>query len=364
MLRSRSFKFCLILVMMLLLCQVGFGRDMGGGQAADSSVVAKNRNQHSLFSSSGPSMNVGLHDAGALYSPFIHDIISTNGQNNIIDPESGLAMEATTYPKGSGLLYLYQGNIWVGGIIGDDTLVSTGSDGWLTNRGEFVPPDLGYSTMRTGHYADDEFETVVIDTFDYEGWDVNYHTPLGIKVTRKTYSWADSLYDDFIFMEYTIENIGHNLIEDVWIGIFFDPDINHASVSGGYGDDWIGSLDTLLYAGESSSRALIPYAFDNDGDYNHFYNTWTETSVRGALSLRLLETSFDLTRQNFNWWTPNGYTPEDFGPRQVGTPEHPYYPYSSGGLGQPGSDKDRYNMLSYPEIDYDQMELVIHDSTD
>ncbi|MFH2055781.1 MAG: hypothetical protein ABIJ61_07480, partial [bacterium] len=35
------------------------------------------------------------------------------------------------FPAGSGINYLYAGSLWLGAIVGDDTLVSTGSDGWL-----------------------------------------------------------------------------------------------------------------------------------------------------------------------------------------------------------------------------------------
>src|SRR3989304_4204280 len=47
------------------------------------------------------------------------------------DSETGLPAPSAEFPGGSGLEYLFQGAIWVGGIVEGETLVSVGVDGWL-----------------------------------------------------------------------------------------------------------------------------------------------------------------------------------------------------------------------------------------
>src|SRR3990170_2019720 len=47
------------------------------------------------------------------------------------DSETNLPAPSAEFPGGSGFEYLFQGAIWVGGIVEGETLVSVGADGWL-----------------------------------------------------------------------------------------------------------------------------------------------------------------------------------------------------------------------------------------
>ncbi len=308
--------------------------------------------------------HVAVHDAGDLYSPFIDGIVSTGFSYSYVDPETGQELKLTTYPRGSGKQYIYAGGIWVGGIVNQDTLVSVALDGWFPYK-EIHPENYRTGgTYRVGHFADDEFVTVGFDTFHCTGFDPCDHKPLGLKITQTTHSWADTVYDDFIIIDYTVKNTGMDYITDAWIGFYLDGDVAHESVGIGYMDDCSGLLDTLLYEGDSASRAMVAYIFDNDGDPGPYRESWDSGSVEGVISLRLLDADFEIEHQNFNWWCSNGNPSLDFGPRRVGTPEYPYRPFGGGGLGTPGNDKERYYILSHPEIDYNQLETAIHDSAD
>jgi hypothetical protein len=56
--------------------------------------------------------------------------------NNVIDGEIAPSCE---YPIHSNLSYLFTGALWIGAIIGHDTLVSGGADGWAEQTPELWP---------------------------------------------------------------------------------------------------------------------------------------------------------------------------------------------------------------------------------
>ncbi len=309
---------------------------------------------------------VGVHDAGKLYNVFAHDLISTGFASVWIDPETGGSLYPTTYPRGSGKTYIFSGSIWIGGIVNGDTLVSVGNDGWLRER-EFAPENYKTGGMyRVGQYADDEFVSTTFDTFDYcdPVIDVCSHTRMGLELKQITHSWADPDYDDFIIIDYVITNIGDQIVNDPWVGIFLDGDVYHESYGvSGYMDDCAGHLDTLLDINDPESQALIAYIFDNDGDPSAIYGDWDDKSVTGAISVSLLDVDCDIEHRNFNWWISNGNAALDFGPRRLGTPEDPFREFD-GHLGTPTGDENKYYILSHKEVDYDQIETAVHDSSD
>jgi len=108
---------------------------------------------------------------------------------------------------------------------------------------------------------------------------------------------------------------------------------------------------------------LIGYSFDNDGDPTDG-ESWDEGSIPGAMALVLLDSDFPRQYTNFNWWISSGTTAYDFGPRRLGTAQDPLRLFYADNLGTPLSDGDKYYIMSHPEIDYDQIETVIHDSAD
>jgi len=289
------------------------------------------------------------------------------------DPETGRPVGSAVFPRGTQNKYIFTGGIWFGGIVDGDTLVSCSYDVWWSGLMEFWPPDPEQGGVkRSGNFADDEFTAVFTDTVGepYISWHNPYddttHIPLGIKMMQRSYSWRDSLYDNFVIFEFEIENIGDNYIEDGWFGVVLDPDIfgedGPYSVNG-WTDDGSGALDTLLYDGDSSSRVVIPYSFDLDGD-PALEGGWDRTSVRGAVSIAALSLPAAEPQYNFNWWIAHTDPMRDFGPRRLGTPDDPFRPYAGGFLGTAHRQEDKYYQMAHPEIDYSQLEMEIHDSAD
>ncbi len=289
------------------------------------------------------------------------------------DPETNQTAGYAGFPTGTSNQYIFSGGIWVGGIVNGDTLVSASYDNYYTGIYEFWPPDpAAGGVRRTGDFANDEFTAVFTDTVTapyvtYSNpFDDTTHIPMGIKLTQRSYSWSDSLYDNFVIFEYAIENIRDTYIADGWFGVIVDADVYVGTgiySALGYADDVSGVLDTFLYDGDSSSRVIIPYSYDMDGDPGQD-GGWDANSVSGVVSLALLEAPVSDPICNFNWWITDANSTRDFGGRRVGTPDDPFRPFAGGFLGTPQRQQDKYYVMAHPELDYNQIEMDAHDSTD
>ncbi|MEE9443280.1 MAG: hypothetical protein V3V99_11515 [candidate division Zixibacteria bacterium] len=286
-----------------------------------------------------------VHNAGLVNLPFGSDGIFGYSLN-IFDPETGEDSKPCEYPKSSGLYHIFSGVLWVGGLVGEDTLVSMGTDGWAIGAHEFGPDNPVGGAYRSGNFADDEFVTTFSDAI------LDSENPLNIEVVRTSYSWADTLYDDFIILKYEIRNIGSQEIYDGWSGFYFDGDIYHESnIYMGYADDITGALNIDLYDGDPSSSTIIPYIIDNDGDPTA--NSWDTASIRSAISMRVLDSDVENLEVNYNWWISNSSPYLDYGPRQL---EVPFRLFDSDNVGTPVTDGDRYYILSHPEVDFNQVQ--------
>ncbi len=91
--------------------------------------------------------------------------------------------------------------------------------------------DMNFTTP--GNQADQESQCLL-----------NYYAIYGvgivdITVEQKTYAWADSPYDDFFFIEYSIDNNSDEMLPNCYIGLFLDWDIkNSLSNSAGFNPEY------------------------------------------------------------------------------------------------------------------------------
>lgn len=102
------------------------------------------------------------------------------------------------WPGGTGNSYLYRGSPWLTGRI-NGIIHST------------QPEDSEYSPIDSVHIVANsqraERETYT-KYYDVKALLASEHTPLGLEVTERTYSWSESFRDDFIIYEYTFKNVG------------------------------------------------------------------------------------------------------------------------------------------------------------
>ncbi len=260
---------------------------------------------------------------------------------------SGWPADHFETPPNSNLEYLFMAAIWIGGIVGEDTLVSTGVGGWLNYDHEFHPPHYpdsgsirslngtGCSSMRA-EFCDTAMDPTAVEL----------HVPLGLKCRINSHVWRTEKYSDIVLYDLVVTNIRNETIRSSYFGIYCDPDIFATWTVDGHTDDLAGGF----------RDEGIAYAIDNDGDLGVSYANHPEfEGLSKCFALKLVASSHEFTDTNFNWWVNNFVTADDFGPRQLGTPDDPFRDFSTGVLGTPADDAERYYVLSHREWDYDQV---------
>ncbi|MEE9554793.1 MAG: hypothetical protein V3W18_10890 [candidate division Zixibacteria bacterium] len=290
------------------------------------------------------------------------------------------------FPGGSNFDYLFQGALWIGATVDTvddfgnpalDTLVSIGNDGWWGSLFEFFPdfPPEGAIEVRSirppdaypygdtiNAISEQDFFAVYSDTHTNQSYvnpdpnDEREHIPLGIEITQKSYSWSYEYAEDFVLFDFDIANIYSGVdLKNVWIGMYIDADVAHSSENP-YGSeegaqDDICGFDTV-YVDNEGNRTDINTAWiaDNDGQVEE--GAFTFRSPRGLSGVRVVRTPSDSLEYSFNWWISNTTASYDWGPQLQSNFRGPF---PGGGLGTPGGDKAKYQVMSNNEFDYDQI---------
>ncbi|MBK7141514.1 MAG: hypothetical protein IPH75_05500 [bacterium] len=310
----------------------------------------------------------------------------TYGQE-LPDPFTGLQIPSCIYPKNSALVYLYVGAFWIGAIVGEDTLVSCGTEDFYQTL-EFQPevPDCDDAFARNGfcYYSIDEqsdFYTPqafseqdlicsYVDTFSSpaivspDPVDNRSHRPLGIRVTQRSMAWSYSYADDFILFDYQIENIGDDLLNDVYMSIWVDGDAWHTSRNSpeGWNDDLVGFYREHPAPEGCGFVDTVNIAYHADADGDPGGSSWDSRSTRAVVGTRVVRTPADSLEYSFNWWIINYSDPKfDFGPRKTGSVGDPFR-NMEGRLGTPTGDANKYYVMSRREFDYDLLYTAIDHS--
>jgi len=310
-------------------------------------------------------------------------ISNTGHYGDRFDDCSGLAVPSLEFPIHSGVDYLYAGGLWVGGVRGEDTLVSlaiTGSSaqgyGFLPRKypeGDIVErttrpilrqgpnarcPDVLFSEDAV---SEQDFVAVYSDTLGKglglgSGSDHSL-APLGVEITAKSYSWSFDYAQDFILMEMLLKNVSGDSLTSVYMGLFMDQDI--LGPTGDFIDDITGFTQSVPSpSGEQFLDTLnLAWAADNDGDpaagrYYYYLPT-------GVAGIRVVHAPRGV-QYSFNWWiSPSTASSINWGPNKANSK----LKFASGFLGTPYGDMEHYLMMANGEFDYPQWESAI-DHTD
>ncbi|MEW5795589.1 MAG: hypothetical protein AB1772_04430 [Candidatus Zixiibacteriota bacterium] len=288
---------------------------------------------------------------------------SLGGETDCVTHEQ---VKSCEYPKGSFTTYLWGADLWVGAIVGRDTLVSTAGMG-----GHEYHPDTTGITRRSnidpakekeylGAISEQDYIAVYYDTcLRCRGVGTDYldgrsHRPLGIEVTQRSFAWSYSYAQDFVLMDFGIKNIRDDRLRQVYMGFYVDADIHSLGDNSGQGyeDDLSGFKKTLpaLYleppCPPDSDEVNLAWTIDNNGDLiGSPYGP-----VPHAAAMRVVRTPADTLVVSYNWWIRNTDPALDFGPQARRT----YRDLQTGGLGQPHGDRNKYHYLRNGEVDYDQ----------
>lgn len=291
------------------------------------------------------------------------------------EPDFG-GLPSSAFPGGSDLEYLWMGAIWIGAIVNDTPYVSLGCDGWFGIYELWSDSGMTGAIVETEWWGDQEFIAVYTDTSadiplsyqDRDPWDNRKHHPLDVRITQHSYSWETPEYADFVILDYTIKNIGNQLLNEPYIGFYMDTDIMHIDENPytqyGAQDDITGFLH--IYEGDTVN---IAWAADNDGhgeeDGGEGADVFTPgKSPTAVVGMRLLGSSTPELQLSYNWWNSSqSGLPKDWGPWKAESQERweDMNPYGSGNLfpdnvlGTPGGDVSKYFIMSNQEVDYDQI---------
>ncbi len=312
-----------------------------------------------------PSLQVGVHKVGQVNLTVTnYGIIGTQGDPTVRDPETGLPAPSCEYPAGTDVQYLFQGALWIGAIVDEDTLVSTGHDGWqqifemyadAAPAGNMIkrstrPNDPAYSpsAISEADYIATYYDTLTDPSYVQPNpYDGRPHIPLGVRIRQESYSWSQQTYEDFVLFNYRVTNIDTHLLRKLYFGLYFDGDAFHAATPNGFQDDISGSRDFPDPAAGDS--LFVAWTADNDGDPS-YSGTWDQYSARAVIGISVIDFPV-LPSQSFAWWVSNGDPVLDWAPRLLVNNRD----FGTGGSGTPEGDRNKYYVMSRPERDYDQL---------
>jgi hypothetical protein len=309
-----------------------------------------------------PGKHYAVHDQGRVTLTVTNLGQLGTGMSGLSTDCGGQPCPSCEYPTGSNLNYLFGGGFWIGAVVGTDTLVSVGADGWFVIQE--LMPDTGTAAdflVRSNNPVSPDFSPDAVSNKDLicaytdtitdpsvtgtDPIDNRPHLPLHAAISQRSYSWANDPVSDFVLFEYRITNVGAAAWQDMFFGIYLDGDVYHSSHRAtGFMDDIAGFLPS----------ENIAYIADDDGDPAEPDTVWDNTSVRSAIAVKMHGSKPSWSRVNFNWWISNGNPSQDFGPRLAGSSEDPFRSFGAH-LGTPTGDRNKYYILQHAEQDYDQI---------
>ncbi|MDD4052800.1 MAG: hypothetical protein PHR28_13000, partial [candidate division Zixibacteria bacterium] len=281
------------------------------------------------------------------------------------------------YPINSDLEYHFAGAFWIGAVVGRDTLVSVGADGWFTGINELFPDagDAGSivprSTLKSRNdynpYAvsEQDFLCTYTDTFVDPGltgtdqFDNRPHVPINVSVQQNSYAWSYDYAEDFILFDFKMANIGAFPIKGLYMALYMDGDVGHRSNANAFADDICGFRRTAPMPADyciDEDTINIAWIADNDGD--PVDGGWSYTSSVAVTGMRVVRSPNEDLKYSFNWWVSQGDPTLDFGPRKAGTDDDPFRPFGPH-LGTPTGDKNKYYTMRHDEFDYDQLYTAV-----
>ncbi len=334
------------------------------------------------YTAEDPYVTIGVHNVGRIGLTITNQgQIGTGFMGSMVDPlDPATVAPSCTYPYPGNQSYLWAGALWIGAIVGNDTLVSVGADGWI-NTEEMWPDSYPRGDIKhlSSLYPDDvqavseqDFISIYTDTNTNPAYvfndpvDGRSHIPLNVEITQKTHVWSDPALDDFVIFEYFIKNIGTETLEDAYLGIYVDGDVGQ--VDGGIGeaiDDICGFKKTIEspFGCDEEETINLAWIADNNGRNETAECPYDANAVTSVTGISLLYSPSNSLTTNFNWWISNANAALDFGPRKAGTEEDPFRDFG-GYLGTPMGDRNKYYIMSHPEVDYDQLFCAKDNSAD
>jgi hypothetical protein len=276
------------------------------------------------------------------------------------------------WPAGSGVEYLFTSGLWVGAVKSGVPAVTTAA--YQTEfRPTQEPEDIIYRSFEgaqggnrlpspdsdddrdgfsdedwlNGH--DDDLDGLIDEDFAaiskqmFSCWYTDdqpvalrifpQHNPLNLHVRQESYQWEENRFDDFVGIEFTITNIGTDILEELYIGFFADCDAGPRDRETYWDDDATGRVFIPFTCTDLGPVQIdIAYTYDADGD---------EGQTLGYFGVMFLGHTTDPTGEN--------------APKRVGISTYANFSgqqaFEDGG--DPTNDFERYELLSQQNIERD-----------
>ncbi len=233
------------------------------------------------------------------------------------------------YPLGSGIEHIFDGGLWIGGFISDDSLGNNKSGPFVTTgavdaasvsfRGggfEFTN-EPGSRVIERSSLADSPFfnpdavshQDFVMDYADTSrtlsnGEFIPNHNPLGVVVHQETYAWNFPFANFFVIMNYWIKNISDHYIDSVYVGLWTDTVVRNTNIT----SPRIGGAFYNKGGNGYNDSLHVAYEFDATGDVG-FTDSYIGIQFLGA------DSKYDSI--NFvSWQFRNTTDPNFFAPQE------------------------------------------------
>ncbi|MGB2989517.1 MAG: hypothetical protein WBC98_06120, partial [Candidatus Zixiibacteriota bacterium] len=164
------------------------------------------------------------------------------------DPNEDVVAPSCEYPPGSDIDYLFQGGLWIGAMVDDYPYTTVACDGWQwiyemwpeakpegAIRERSIRPNVSCYSLDA--VSEQDIIAVYTDTSadiplspwkpETSDFDKRKHFPLDLQITQKSYSWSYEYAEDFVLLDFFVNNIGVKRIEDVYMGLYIDADCGH-----------------------------------------------------------------------------------------------------------------------------------------
>ncbi|MFN0203608.1 MAG: hypothetical protein ACKVTZ_18930 [Bacteroidia bacterium] len=207
-----------------------------------------------------------------------------------------LGYPSAEYPCGSGIEHIFEGGLWIGGVIDGQTLVTTGAvddaSGYITGKAGFeftskkglneassLVTSAVYNPSATSHQdLTSSFTDTSAFVISSSGGQIpiQNHIPLGLKVDFAAYNWNYSFANFFVILNYRITNVSSKPIDSVFVGYWVDGVIRNVNITPPGGSAFFnksgnGYLDSLT----------MGYEFDATGDVG-YTDSYVGTKFLGA----------------------------------------------------------------------------------
>jgi hypothetical protein len=238
------------------------------------------------------------------------------------------------YPKGSGIEHIFDGGLWIGGIIrgNSEPFVTTGAvDATsVASRGggfEFTNKSGEKVVERSALFDSPFFQPSAISHQDFvmnytdsntvlsNGEPITGHNPLGLVIHHETYAWNFPFADFFVIMNYTIKNTSSKYIDSVYVGLWTDAVVRNTRITGRPS----GSAFFNKGGNGYNDSIKIAYEFDSNGDPG-FTDSYLGIQYLGSeprLVDKILAQGDSIPTVNFVSWQfrntddPNFFAPQD-----------------------------------------------------